>query len=77
MRLALVMECPKAGEFQSTLKAGVTDRTAGHFKVIVGNHPRSRQHFTHLKALTGSLLTSQLPPGSYTRRKEGVLSGNQ
>ena len=27
--LALMMECPKAGEFQSALKAGVTDRTPG------------------------------------------------
>lgn len=40
----LMVECAKAGTFQSTLKASVTDRTSGYFKAIIppgGKYPRS------------------------------------
>lgn len=62
----LMVECPKAGEFQSTLKAGgVTDKTSGYFKATVGpggKYPRLTWHFIHLQALTLSLLTAQFLP---------------
>lgn len=49
----LMVECPKAGEFPSTLKVGgvstlkaggITDKTSGYFKATVGpggKYPRS------------------------------------
>lgn len=45
--------CAKAGEFQSTLEAGVTDRTPGYFKAIVGPSgkiPKVNITRYHLKA---------------------------
>lgn len=51
----VMVECPRAGAFQSTLKAGgVTDKTSGYFKAKI--------NFTHLQALTLSLLTAASLP---------------
>lgn len=74
----LMVECARAGKFQSTLKASVTDRTSGHFKAIVppgGKYPRSTlQHYPPASIDIIFADSTFLPTCLYTGREEAVFS---